>query len=64
MKKRFLFQVMTDSPYPVTTNGGAEATTWESATRLAVKKHREELKKQGRLRKFGKSVTVKVWLED
>lgn len=56
----FYYEVTTDSPYPTTSNGHLEANQFHIAAKMAVQKHRDFLREKGKLRKQGKSITIKI----
>ena len=56
----FYYEITTDSPYPVTSNGHVEGTQFHIAARKAVQKHRDYLRSKNKLRKQGDSYTIKL----
>lgn len=57
---RFLFTVTSGSHYPLKTEGEFDSGSWTKAARLAEKAHRDNLRKQKKLRKHGNEVLIKL----
>jgi len=58
---KFLFEVTSNAPYPITTKGDVECTDWHVASTRAVKAHRQGLREKKKLRKAGKDMIIKLW---
>jgi hypothetical protein len=58
---RFEFECSSDSPYPVKTEGSIEANQWHIAARIAVQRHRDDLRQRGKLRRMGPQIRLRVW---
>ena len=57
---KFYYEVCGGSHYPITTKGYVEANQFHIAARKAVQNHRKDLRDQGKLRKQGDSLTIKI----
>jgi hypothetical protein len=57
---KFSFRVSSDSPYPIVTEGIIETGGWQTAARIAVIKHREDLREKKKLRRQGDTVKISL----
>lgn len=57
---RIHFKIVTDSPYPIESQGVIECSGWQVASRQACNIHKKALREKGKLRKWGETTIIKM----